>query len=273
MAQQIRFFKKNKIDLSNTACTMTVTDAIAYSNGQAIVDFLRNRNNNSAWVTTQSTDAANTTLEADIGDLVSVSDILLVNHNFKSFKLEYHDGNNWNDFDPALDFTDCTESTTHLEFSSREITRIRLTIRGTQVADADKKMTQLIITEKYGKGQFNSWPVVKKPVHGTNKRKTKMLSGKVNLVESAGSFSCELSVSNLSDDDDLTLAEQIYFAHQGFLLWLCGGDEDQFSSKRLGYRRQDLYLMRPTADYSPEFYNGFYKSGVKFSMLLEECIE
>jgi hypothetical protein len=272
VSAQIKFFRRNKIDLTNTNCTLTVTDAVASSDGQSIVDFLRNRNNNSAWVTTDSTDAANTSIVIDIGDLVTISDILLVSHNFKSFKLEYHDGSDWADFPTPVDFTDCDETTTHVEVTPIDTSRMRLTIRGTQISNADKKMTQLIVTEKFGVGQFNSWPVIKNPIHGTNKRKSKMLSGKVNLIESVGSFSCELVVPVLTDDSDFTLLEALYFGRQGFLVWLCGGDEEQFSTKRIGYRKQDIYLMRPTSDYMPEYLNGVYPSGVKFGIKLEECI-
>lgn len=271
MAAQPTFFKKNRIDLSNPAVNITVEDSVAYSTGQPIVDFLRNRNNRSAWMTTESNDSANTTLTVEIGDLVYISDIILVNHNFKSFKITYNDGNDWLEFAQPIDITDCNESTTRIEFPKVEVTAIKILIRGTQVADEDKRMTQLILTEFVGK--MESWPQIKAPTHSTNRRKSKMLSGKSNFIESAGSFMCEFSIASLSNQADLAIIEAIYNSRQGVLLWLGGGDESQFKLDIMGFRKQDFFLVRPSNDYVTEFYKGIYQNGVKISVKFEECTE
>src|SRR4051812_33469430 len=103
MAQQICVFKKNLIDLSNTNGVLTVTDATATNNGQTFVDFIRNRNNSSAWLTTGSNDAANTQIDVDLGETRDITDIILVKHNWKAYTIKYStDGVSYSDFTSAI---------------------------------------------------------------------------------------------------------------------------------------------------------------------------
>lgn len=275
MAQQIRFFQKNIIDLSQDSVTMTVTDLVADNSGQEIIDFVRNRNNSSAWLTTESTDAANTQILAQFGVGRDVSSILLVKHNWKAFTIQYWNEltSTWTSFSTPIAETVNTDETTHFQFDTVETNQIRIIITGTQVADEDKELYQLIVTADIGAGQLAGWPVIKNPTHDTNKRKTKMLSGKVHVVESVGSFMCSLEVSNWKSVADVSLIEDIFFRREGVLLWLCGGDESQFAVPSRGYRLEDLYYVRPTNSFEPELVKGIYSSGQKIRMDLQEAIE
>lgn len=271
MSEQITFFKKNKIDLSSPNITITVTDAVATNTGQDFIDFVRNRKNTSAWLTTESTDAANTTLiiSMDLGK--DVDSIFLLNHNLKAYTIKYWNGSAYVDFSTPISETINTSITNNYNFTSVNTDKIQIIITGTQVADEDKKISQIIVTEKLG--QFASWPEIKKLTNSTNKKINRALSGKVHVVETVGAFSCSLSVKILSDDNDLSLIETIYNKNEGVLIWICGGDEAQFSSKRIGYRLQDIFLVRPTDEYDPTFYRGIYLSGIKTSITFQESIE
>lgn len=271
MAKQIRFFKKNIIDLSSALTSITVTDSVATDNGQSIVDFIRNRNNYSAWVTTNSTDAANTQLDIDFGVGRDVSDILLVKHNWKAFTIKYWNGTTYVDFSTPIAETVNDDETTHFQFDSVETQKLRIIITAAQTLNADKELYQLIVTEQIG--LLNGWPVIKNPTHDRNKKISKMLSGKVNVIESLGSFQCDLEVTNWKNQADLTVIEEIYFRREGVLIWLCGGDEDQFSMELQGYRLEDIFLVRPTNSYEPEWAKGIYTSGVKLKIALQEAIE
>ena len=112
MVQRIRCFQKNKIDLDDVNVAITVTDAVATSTGQAIVDFIRNRNNTSAWLTSGSTDAANTTLEINMVDVHSVDKLLLIGHNWKAFTVQYWNGTIYTDFSTPISETVNTDETT-----------------------------------------------------------------------------------------------------------------------------------------------------------------
>ena len=273
MSQQIRFFRKNIIDLQNTDGSITVTDAVATDNGQDIVDYVRNRNNFSAWLTTGSTDAANTTLEVLFGVGRDITDIILVKHNWKAFTIQYWNGSSYVDFSTAINESANADETTHFNFDSVDTDRIKIIITGCQVVDADKELYQLVITQGVGSGQLAGWPVIKSPTHDSNKRKSKMLSGKINVVESTGAFGCELEVSNWKIENDINILEWLYFSREGVILWLCGGDEGQFTIQARGYRKEDLFYVRATNNYEPEFVRGIYTAGFKIKLALQEAIE
>lgn len=269
---QIRFMKKSRLDISNVLASITVTDATATNNGQDFVDFLRNRNNTSAWVTTGSNDAANTTLEMDLTDERDLTTIILVKHNFDSYTLKYWDGGAYVDFATPISVTGNTDPTTFHEFNTVSTSRIQLVITGTMVADSDKRMTQAILTENLVSGQLEGWPVIRKPRLTTRKQVSNMLSGKVNVTESVGAYSMDLQVRHWKIAGDMDIVEEIYLGKRGVLVWLSGGDEDQFTFRRIGYRKEDIYLMRATNDYSPEWVSGVYINGLKITLKLREAI-
>jgi hypothetical protein len=262
MAGQIVFFEKNFVDISNDAASASASEA------SSLAYLVQNRSNLTRWVTTGSADSSNTTFTMDIGDLKTVSDILLLQHNFKAFTVEYWDGSSYQSFSPAISETTNTAESNHYEVTPVVTSRIKITITGTMVADDDKYLTQLIVTRQLG--QLNGWPIIKNPVFNRNRKSTSMLSGKKAVSLAVGGFSMELSVSCWRDSDDLDLIESLYARSEGFLVWPGGGVESQFSSVRKGYRMEDLFLMRPMNDYEPEFYRGLYSSGLSINMKLAE---
>lgn len=264
MSQQITFFQKNRADYSDTKVIATASE------GNLFAPLVLNRNNTSGWGTSGSVDANNTTLTIDFGDTHTLTDLLLVKHNFKSFTAKYWDGAAWQDFSPAIAPTNCTDSTSRFSFSSVLAQKILITVLGTQVPNSDKSLCQVIATQLIG--QLTGWPVIKKPTHNRNKRITTMLSGKQYIAENVGGFAADLVVTNWSSSADLSIVENLFDSNEGFLVWLGGGDETQFSSIRQGYRKEDLYLMRCSNNYMPEWAQGFYKSGLAITISLQEVV-
>lgn len=262
MSQPIAIFRKNQADYTLSQVSATASEASSFAS------FVLNRNNSSAWVTTGSVDANHTTLTIDMADQHTLTDILLVKHNFKSFQVKYWDGSAYVDFSPAISPTSCTDSTSRFSFAAVGTSRVQVTILGTQTPDTDKFLYQLILTQLIG--QFQAWPIIKKPTHNRNKRNSLMLSGKNCLGENVGAFSCDLQVGYWKSDQDLSVVETMYGSNEGFLVWLCGGDETQFSSKRVGYRLEDIYLMKCTNNYQPEWYQGIYTTGLNLTISLAE---
>lgn len=262
MSQQIRFFEKSKCDFSNASVS------IVASTGNAYVERILDRSNLTAWMTTGSVDASNPTIEIDFGDIRPVDTILLVKMNFKSYKIEYWDGAVWVSI---VDVTMAAVTTAFHQFTKVDTRKLKLTIRGTQVPNSEKKLYQFIATEQIG--QFNGWPEIKKAISSRNRVRTKMLSGKENIREQIGAFNVALSVKILRDDHDLTLIETLHASNDGFLTWLCGGDEAQFSSARKGYRLEDIYLMKCLNELSNEFYQSTYPNGLMPKFELIEVVD
>ena len=273
MSAQIRFFNKNKIDLSNSLASITITDAVATNDGQSFADFMRNRNQVSAWQTTGSTDAALTEILSDMSDEREIDSIIIAGHNFKAFTIQYWNGSSFVDFATPISETINTDTTNFFQFTKVSTKQVKIIVQNTQVVDDDKKITQLIITDNLGAGQLEGWPIIRNPRHSTNKKVSRMLSGKANVVESVGAFSMELEVRNWNIDADMDIIEDVYFGKRGVLVWLSGGDEAQFSHLRIGYRKQDIFLMRATNDYTPTWAAGVYTTGLQIKLTLEEAID
>jgi hypothetical protein len=262
MSQPIMFFKKNKADYQNPSAVVTASE------GGTFAPFVQRRSNGIGWMTTGSVDANHTTLTVNFNDIQTISDLILVKHNFANFNVKYWNGSAWTDFSPAVSRSGVTESTTRASFSAVQTTQLQLTINGTQVPNSDKKLSQFIATELIG--QLKGWPTIKKPSFNKNKQNSKMLSGKVTVGENVGGFACDLEVKLWSDSSDLSIVETLYGSGSGFLVWLCGGDQSQFSSVRQGYRLEDFFLMKCTNDYSPEWFSGLYSSGLNLTLSLAE---
>jgi len=274
-AGQIQFFNKNKCDLEFVGTSITITDAVAFNTGQAFINYLRDRKNYTAWMTTDSTDAAGTVIDINYGDFKDIDSIFLLGHNLKDYKIEYWTGLVWSLVTLAIDNTTVaptndTNSSSFYYINSVNTDKIKITINGTQIADADKRIQQLITTTRIGK--IAGWPVIKRPTVDTNKKTSTMLSGKKHVVESLEAFSCSLDVRNWNSQADLDIIEEIYFKRAGVLLWLNSDRPDQFAMELRGYRKEDLFLVRPSDAYSPEFVAGLYKTGVKQSISLVEVI-
>ena len=269
MSEQIRIYNKNKCDLSIDNVTITAANDEATNTGQDFVDLLRNRSNSSGWATTGSSDTATCTLEFELASGQEVDTLILIEHNFKDYDLHYWTGIAWTLIEAV---TSNTETTNYHHFNSVIAYKIRVTINSTQVANEDKRMAQFIITDKLQSGQFEGFPVIQAVKHKTNKRVSTMLSGKALVVEGIGSTEFTLSYKLINLDNDLALLESMYNLKQGFLISLSGGDEAQFSSSRIGYRKKDLYFVRMMDDYADNFYKGIYSSGVVIKAKLREAV-
>jgi hypothetical protein len=255
------FFKKNRIDLDFDAVTVTATQ----DTDNAI--YCRNRSLQSAYVTNGSVDSDNTEINIDLADPYTIDYLLLLGHNFASYKLEYYNGSSWVS---VVDQTSNANASTSHELSSPISASLwKLTIRGTIVSDSDKLLQRLVLTEKLG--QFSYWPKIKKPMHDAGKIVRKALSGKKAVARQVGFFKFSLEVSNWKGSD-LTLVETLYNQFEGFEVWLGAGDEAQFSFAAEGYRKKDLYLMQCVNDYSPEFLKGIYVNGLDLDIALEEVV-
>ena len=200
---QILFVRKNHIDLDRPNPVITITDNVASNTGQDSVIFLRNRNNISGWLTSNSDDSANTEILIELFDFLNVDFIQMIKHNFKNYLIEWRDNFAvWNNYVSISANT--LETSIHEKDTPVVTNAIRITINNTIEADVDKVMRQLIISEKHGR--FEAWPVIKKPVHSQDKKKNKMLSGKLRIVTTRGAYSSSLELKLSTNNNDLNFA-------------------------------------------------------------------
>jgi hypothetical protein len=265
MASQIIFFNKSAADFSNPNVSATASQGSAYAS-KAL-----NRDMFTAWITTGSVDADNTTYEVDFVDQRTITDIILNKMNFKSYTIKYWSGSAWVDFATPVDIANNTQTTRRHQVQSVDTKKLQIMIRGTMVPNSDKYMYQVIATTLLG--QLAGWPVIDDPTHDQNKKNTLMLSGKRNIVSNVGGFSTTLKVREWRNAADLALMQTLFAMNRGFLVWLCGGDETQFFTPLKGYRLEDIPLMRCADDWRPQWADGMYARGVEFKMKLVEVID
>lgn len=266
----VLFFEKNIADLDNDSASITVTDLVATNSGQDYVNYLRDRTNATGWATTDSDDSALTKIEVDLGDTFPVTDVFLLRNNFKDFHLEYWDGAAYQDLTPIASQTANTEADLRISFDEIETSKFRLTINKTFVVDDDKFLSQFIVTRLIG--QFSRVIEIAELKIARNRRTIKTLSGKAKIQRGVGAVSCVLRDNNVTESDDHEIVEYLTDSIDGFLVWLCGGDTTQFSQQRIGYRRQDLYLMNMVNEYAPTYEKGFFKHGIPINLQLVEVI-
>lgn len=265
----IKFFRKNRIDLDFANVTLTVTDASATDDGADFLTFLRNRENTSGWATTDSQDSYNTQLDIDMTDERDIDTIILVENNFKAYTIQYWNGSTYTDFSTAINESNNTETTKEHQFNTVSTSKIRIIITGTMVADADKFMTQLILTEELG--EFSFQPRVK-PLLSKNRKSSRYLSGKAFITRMADSFAVSIEFQNVTGDTDLTLMETLFDSYEGFLIWLCGGTTTQFTTIRKTWRKQDIFLCNLLNEYEPEWEESRYANGMGVKLEVAEIV-
>lgn len=268
MGQQIRFFEIPSSDYSNKNFSFTITDDLADSNGQDIADFMRNRNLTSSWLTTGSADANNTELLASFGgDAQDVDSLFLVKHNLKDYKIERFDGTAWQ---LVANITDNDQETTeHVVGESAK--ELKITIYATQTVDADKKITQFLTTRSIG--QMTGYPEITMMSHTQGIKNSTMLSGKHSISNSVGATSFILGLKVMNEQADVDLVESLFYTYKrGVLVYVGGGNQEQFKVKARGYRLEDFYIVKPSKDYRDDFYKSLYGTGTKLSITLQEVV-
>jgi hypothetical protein len=191
--------------------------------------------------------------------------------NFKAYTIQYYDEDlaSWTNFSTAISETTNTIATKHHSFNTVSARNLRLIISGTFVVNADKFMTQLIITETLG--EFSFQPRIK-PTIDRSRKATKYLSGKSHIIKSISAFEVEVEMQGVTGDTDLTLVENLFDSYEGFIIWLCGGTTSQYDTQRLGYRLKDLFLVNVGNEYRPQWGDSRYKNGIEISLKLLEVI-
>lgn len=266
----IKLWEKNKLDLDNPGASITITDATATDTGQDFVNFMRDRLNDTGWSTTGSNDAANTQIDVDLGDPYTLDTIVLVNMNFDSYTLQYHNGVSYVDFSTAINESGNTNTTKYHTFDEVSANLFRLIITGTQTADNDKVMSQFIFTKEVG--QFNAQPNISQFRFNTERKTNKLLSGREHIVRKVGGLSVTMEFKPNKNQSDQDLLLDIYNTNEGRLFSFVGGDDSTHPFTVTGFRNQDIFLMAVTNDLDVAHVEGFFFHGNAMKVQLAEVL-
>lgn len=266
--QQIKFFENPPTDIENTGFEIIATDTVGLA-GQDFVNNMRDRDIESIWNTTGSSDLATTILSFEFVGEKQVDHLCFLNINFKSFTLEYFNGVAYELLDTQTDF-----SNDYYQYIFPELTKIstvRLTITSTQVEDDQKKIGRIFFSRLLG--QLNGWPIIKGDFD-SDIQVTKTLSGKSHVVSNNAGFKYGIRIKVTSNQEDNTLIENLLFyqSQVGFFSQISGGSDSQFAVKLRGFSSNYILKVKPIKDYSPEYYKGLYMSGAVYSADFVEVI-
>ena len=273
----IKFFKKSK----NIDAT-----ASAPVSGDASVASLLDSNSETFYRSSGTTDSRTEEIEITFTESKTIDRLFLRDFNGKDFNVMYDVGGVWTHFSSVIDIdgsqaniteTAFSESTYYAEFASVSTTKIRIQILKTQVANEEKYINQVIVTEEMG--TFVGYPEVKNTVLDRSLRSKKTISGKYSIQKSIEAFRTYIKFKNYPTSAtyniDLDLAIDLHDSEDPFLVWLCGGKfgTSKFNYAIPGFRLKDVYQVQVSNSYKFNYVNNIYVNPVNLaSMKLVEHI-
>jgi hypothetical protein len=260
--QGIKFFDRSYSDITRIDIgEITVT----IDSGDSLKELMFNRRKLDKWQSSgAASDLTDVVLEIDFLTNRTISDLILIDTNLKSFELEYWTGSIWSSV-----FTESsnTSSFFHKIFTPQVTTKIRFTMSTTIIPNEEKEISEFIITGLIGQLEFRP---LAQPRHQGNIQENKMINGKSKFVHNETQHIFNLQVRNYTNINDRILFQTLFDLPDSFLFWPSGGDISQFSLPDEGYRLEDIYLVGRTNAPSPQYTGNYYKAGTNFDMLLKE---
>jgi len=201
--------------------------------------------------------------------------------NFKNFSVQYNNGSSFVDFTNVIGVngeskTGINESTysrdsAYYEFTPVTTTQIKITCSQTQVADAQKFLVGLVVTEEIG--TFEGFPRVT-PTMMRNETRAKALSGKSVIQKSFESNDINMTFKSHPYENDLKILETLFDSESTFLVYPCGGREGSqyFRMNQRGWTLKDIFNMQLRGKLKNEWEKGIYTLGFNKTVKFEEHV-
>ena len=200
------------------------------------------------WDSVGSDDTTTETITI-VFDSVTISRIVITEHNLKDFSVTYGAGassfSNVVGIDGAVSGiveAAFAENTAYYEFDAVTTTQINILATKTQSIDVQKFITAFVTTNEIG--TFTGYPDAK-PYIDSNERRSEVLTGKYITQKKFDTIKCQLSLQH-TEQNDIDIIESMYDSPEPFLVWLCGGryGSAYFSVSIKNWRLQDLYQVQ-----------------------------
>ncbi len=204
----------------------------------------------------------------------SFSRIFLIGHNFKDFIIQYGAGDDFSnahglDGDlTGIDEIGYARDTSYYEFDPVLTDTIIISVATTQIADTEKFLQQIIITNEIG--TFNMFPDVKSFKIDPNEKKKKDVEGGQSISKNKELASLTIDMKHYPNQEDVELLQTLRKRHDAFLVWMNGGKPSQFRRELEGWRLRDIYLMQSVGAMSLNYYKNIYTCAQDQKLRLEE---
>ena len=257
------------------------------SSGNSVANRALDKNAVTKWRTVGSSDAVTETFTITLSETSTIDRIIVTDHNWKSYTIKYDVGGLPTDFTSVFDLEGSvvggiSESsyaldTSYYEFASVSTDTIYIEVTTTQVADAEKFASQIIVTSELG--TLNGYPITKSIRNSRNQRVKETLSGKSLITKTEESISFDIDfrthpTSKSTFRADLDLMMTLFDREENFLVWLCGGGQEgsEFRYALRGFRLKDIYEMQIDSDIRTSYKDNNYNQPVNMRISLTEAI-
>lgn len=272
----MKYFKRSKSLLADGATMIGST-------GVGAEDNALDKNRFSFWRSVGSSDSTTETLTLSLPSSQTIDRLFLVDHNWKDFSVTY--GSTPTAFTSVVGIdgalgggiveTAFADDTAYYEFDAVTTDTINIEVTKTQVADQEKYLNQIIVTEELG--TLEGFPVIRSVRRSRNERTKKMLSGRVLVQKSEETMSVRLGFKNYpaSLASDITLmTETLFDIEDDFLVWLCGGRRGStyFKNQMAGFKLRDVLSVQYGADLAQTYSKNVFQNTVNFNVSLLEHV-
>lgn len=265
----IKFFKQSKI-LDATAS--------APISGDASVTALLDSNTETFYRSIGSSDAVTEEIEITFAEDKVIDRIFVANFNGKDFNIMYDVAGVWTHFSNVIDIngsqsniteTAYANNTYYGEFDSVTTGKIRIQILKTQVANEEKFINQVVVTQEIA--TLVGFPEIKDVTLNRQLRVKKTISGKASVQKSLESFNFGLTFKDYPSTDvyniDIDAMLELNDSEDPFITWLCGGRfETKFFKYALpGFRLKDIVQTQVSSPYKLNYTGNYYAGPVNIA--------
>ena len=205
-------------------------------------------NNVFKWESSGSDDLTTETYTVTLSSAVEISRLFLVGHNFKKFQVKYGASLDFANVigldsysDNKIDITGFSRNTAYFEFDAVTTDTIILTVDTAQVVDAEKFLTQFIVTNEIG--TLTGYPKLDSVSIDPSARAIKAISGRNHVRKAYKSASFKLALNRYPNQADIDILDGLFDRNTSFLTWICGGLPDQFTLSQRGFLVENIYNM------------------------------
>lgn len=243
--------------------------------------YMLDTNEYTQWESVGSNDLTEETIVVTLPSSKSINRMLLTDFNFKDFDVMYWNGSAYAAFTNVIgvngDVFTGVASTTYarnsgyFEFDLVSTTEVRIRVRTTQVANAQKYITNFMLTKEIG--TFTGFPRIE-PASNRNEEKIATMSGKFLVQKGFDTTQIKITFKSHPYQNDIDIVSALYESEESFLVYPCGGRTGTTYFK-LSLRAWDLdsiYNMQLVGKLQDKFEKGVYILGVSNSITLEEHI-
>jgi len=274
----MKLFNKSQCLLADGASIVSIVS------GDASADFAIDRNILTFYRSVASDDTTTETLEVTFPGSRTISRLLLVDHNFKDFNVKYDVAGVWTDFANVLGLdgslasvieTTFADDTAYYEFTAVTTTKIQVNVLKTQVANAQKFISQIVVTDELG--TFQGFPDFR-PLFDNNSRDKRMLSGRFSVQKGLQTFRGKLRFKRYPPGSpfnaDLDLAFTLFDRLSPFIIWPSGGRRGAafFDFTLRGFRLKDIFTCHTRKDLKPMYRDNIYKNPVSLNLDISEVV-